>query len=146
MTLLLLYYNYLTRTASTCVWAVSPMSGRQSAQNVWLTETEAHPHSPHILLSHYYNYMLASFPGAMHPCCIVTSCNNDIPVGGGGGGGGSQGRGCNNISVWNERMLCIGYTLGSQCIPGIYPRWFLITHRGVISKPRRVFPGIHGHL
>ena len=41
---------------------------------------------------------------------------------------------------------CIGYTLGSQCIPGIYPRWFLITHEGVISKPPRVFPGIHGYL
>ena len=27
--------------------------------------------------------------------------------------------------------VCIGYTLGSQCIPGIYARWFLITHEGV---------------
>ena len=27
--------------------------------------------------------------------------------------------------------ICIGYTLGSQCIPGIYARWFLITHEGV---------------
>ena len=42
--------------------------------------------------------------------------------------------------------LRIGYTLGSQCIPGIYARWFLITHEGVISKPPRVFPGIHGYL
>ena len=41
---------------------------------------------------------------------------------------------------------CIGYTLGSQCIPGIYPRWFLIRHEGVISKPPRVFPIIHGYL
>ena len=24
----------------------------------------------------------------------------------------------------------IDYTLGSQCIPGIYPRWFLIMHEG----------------
>ena len=39
--------------------------------------------------------------------------------------------------------VCIGYTLGSQ---GIYARWFLITHEGVISKPPRSFPGIHGYL
>ena len=43
-------------------------------------------------------------------------------------------------------IIRIGYTLGSQCIPGIYARWFLITHEGVISKPPRVFPGIHGYL
>ena len=42
--------------------------------------------------------------------------------------------------------LRIGYTLGSQCIPGIYARWFLITHKGVISKPPSVLPGIHGYL
>ena len=29
------------------------------------------------------------------------------------------------------KYICIGYTLGSQCIPGIYARWFLITHEGV---------------
>ena len=44
------------------------------------------------------------------------------------------------------QCICIGYTLGSQCIPGIYARWFLIMHEGVISKPPRVFPGIHGYL
>ena len=38
------------------------------------------------------------------------------------------------------------YPIGRQCIPGIYARWFLITHEGVISKPPRVFPGIHGYL
>ena len=61
------------------------------------------------------------------------------PWGGGGGGGGG-------------RLLhtCIGYTLGSQFISGIYtcmyPRWFLITHEGIISKPPRGFLGIHCYL
>ena len=49
------------------------------------------------------------------------------------------------VCVRAYERVCIGYTLGSQCIPGIYARWFLITH-GVISKPPRVFPGIHGYL
>ena len=35
---------------------------------------------------------------------------------------------------------CIGYTLGSQCILGIYPRWLLITPEGVISNHRGDFP------
>ena len=51
-----------------------------------------------------------------------------------------------NTLDYEGQGTCIGYTLGSQCIPGIYARWFLITHEGVISKPPRVFPGIHGYL
>ena len=43
-------------------------------------------------------------------------------------------------------MYTCTYTLGSQCIPGICRRWFLIMHEGVISKPLRGFPGIHGYL
>ena len=57
---------------------------------------------------------------------------------------------CLYVYIYIYMYLCIGYTLGSQCIPGIYARWFLITHEGVARgryhKPLRVFPGIHGYL
>ena len=28
------------------------------------------------------------------------------------------------------KCICIGYTLGSQCILGLYPRWLLIMPKG----------------
>ena len=44
------------------------------------------------------------------------------------------------------RISSIGYTLGSQCIPGIYPRCFLMMHEGVIGKTLRGFPSILSYL
>ena len=43
-------------------------------------------------------------------------------------------------------IYSIGYTLGSQCIPGIYPRWFPITHEDIISNHRGDFPVYMGYL
>ena len=31
---------------------------------------------------------------------------------------------CMYIHIHVHVCTCIGYTLGSQCIPGIYPRWY----------------------